>query len=98
MALKIGINGLGRIGRMVIRAIIESKNKNIEIKHINNRSNSKTSCSLLKYDSVHGKFNADIKFNNCDTSSMQLNCFFYEIAEHRDTPILLCGIQRVLKP
>jgi len=64
MALKIGINGLGRIGRMVIRAIIESKNKNIEIKHINNRSNPETSCSLLKYDSVHGKFNADVKFNN----------------------------------
>jgi glyceraldehyde 3-phosphate dehydrogenase len=63
MALKIGINGLGRIGRMVIRAIIESKNKNIEIKHINNRSNSEISCSLLKYDSIHGKFNADIKFS-----------------------------------
>ena len=64
MAIKIGINGLGRIGRMVIRSIIESKNKNIEIKHINNRSNSEVSCSLLKHDSVHGKFNADIKFNN----------------------------------
>ena len=64
MALKIGINGLGRIGRMVIRSIIENKNKNIEIKHINNKSNSEISCSLLKYDSVHGKFNADIKFNN----------------------------------
>jgi glyceraldehyde 3-phosphate dehydrogenase len=64
MSFKIGINGLGRIGRMVIRAIIESKNKNIEIKHINNRSNSEVSCSLLKYDSIHGKFNADIKFNN----------------------------------
>ena len=64
MALKIGINGLGRIGRMVIRSIIENKNKNIEIKHINNRSNSEISCSLLKYDSVHGKFNANIKFNN----------------------------------
>ena len=64
MSIKIGINGLGRIGRMVIRAIIESKNKNLEIKHINNRSNSETSCSLLKYDSVHGKFNADVKFNN----------------------------------
>ena len=64
MAIKIGINGLGRIGRMVIRSIIENKNKNIEIKHINNRSNSEISCSLLKHDSVHGKFNADIKFNN----------------------------------
>ena len=63
MTIKIGINGLGRIGRMVIRSLIESKNKNIEIKHINNRTNSETSCLLLKYDSIHGKFNADINFN-----------------------------------
>ena len=63
MTIKIGINGLGRIGRMVIRSLIESKNKNIEIKHINNRTNSETSCSLLKYDSVHGKFSANINFN-----------------------------------
>jgi len=63
MTIKIGINGLGRIGRMVIRSLIESKNKNIEIKHINNRTNSETSCLLLKYDSVHGKFNANINFN-----------------------------------
>ena len=63
MAIKVGINGMGRIGRMVIRAIIESKNKNIEIKHINNRSNSEASCSLLKYDSIHGKFNADLNFD-----------------------------------
>ena len=40
--------------RMVIRAIIESQNKNIEIKHINNRSNSEASCTLIKYDSIHG--------------------------------------------
>ena len=64
MTLKIGINGLGRIGRMVIRSIIENKNKNIEIKHINNRSNSEISSSLLKHDSIHGKFNAKIKFDS----------------------------------
>ena len=64
MTIKIGINGLGRIGRMLIRAIIESKNKNIEITHINNRSSSEVSCSLIKYDSIHGKFNANIKFDN----------------------------------
>ena len=63
MTLKVGINGMGRIGRMVIRAIIESQNKNIEIKHINNRSNAETSCTLIKYDSVHGKFNAEIEFD-----------------------------------
>jgi len=64
MTLKIGINGLGRIGRMVIRAIFENNNKNIEIKHINNRSNSEISATLLKHDSIHGKFNSEIKFDN----------------------------------
>ena len=63
MAIKVGINGMGRIGRMVIRAIIEGKNKDISIKHINNRSSLNTTCSLLKYDSVHGKFKSNIKVN-----------------------------------
>ena len=63
MAIKIGINGMGRIGRMVVRAIVESKNKNIIIKHINNRTNSEITSSLLKYDSIHGRFNANISFN-----------------------------------
>ena len=63
MTIKIGINGLGRIGRMVIRAIIESKNKKIIIKHINNRTNSEITCSLLKHDSIHGKFNANLAFD-----------------------------------
>ena len=63
MTINVGINGMGRIGRMVTRAIIESKNENIKIKHINNRSNSEASCGLIKYDSVHGKFNADLGFD-----------------------------------
>tara|TARA_B100000131_G_scaffold283743_1_gene291888 strand:+ start:54 stop:1058 length:1005 start_codon:yes stop_codon:yes gene_type:complete len=63
MAIKIGINGMGRIGRMVIRAIIESNNKDISIKHINNRSNLETTRSLLKYDSIHGKLNTNIDLN-----------------------------------
>jgi len=64
MSIKIGINGMGRIGRMIIRSIIENNYSNIEIKHINNRSNSETCSNLLKYDSIHGKFNAEIKFDN----------------------------------
>ena len=63
MTIKIGINGMGRIGRMVARAIIESKNKKIIIKHINNRTNSEITCSLLKHDSIHGKFNANLSFD-----------------------------------
>ena len=63
MTIKIGINGMGRIGRMVVRTIIESKNKKIIIKHINNRTNSEITCSLLKHDSIHGKFNANLTFD-----------------------------------
>ena len=64
MKIKIGINGLGRIGRMVIRSIVEGKYNNIEIKHINNRTNSEISSNLLKHDSIHGRFNSLIKFDN----------------------------------
>ena len=63
MTIKVGINGLGRIGRMIIRSIIENNYKNIEIKHINNRTDPETSSKLLKYDSIHGKFNAEINFD-----------------------------------
>ena len=60
MTIKVGINGMGRIGRMVVRSIIESQDKKIKIQHINNRSNSETTCTLIRYDSIHGKFKADL--------------------------------------
>ena len=63
MKIKVGINGMGRIGRMILRSIIENNNKNIEIKHINNRTNTEACSALLKYDSIHGKFKADINFD-----------------------------------
>ena len=62
MKIKIGINGMGRIGRMIVRSIVENNLKNIEIKHINNRTSSEICSTLLKYDSIHGKFNAEIDF------------------------------------
>ncbi|MDA9731530.1 type I glyceraldehyde-3-phosphate dehydrogenase [Candidatus Pelagibacter sp.] len=63
MKIKIGINGMGRIGRMIIRSIIENDNNKLEIKHINNRTSSEACSTLLKYDSIHGKFNAEISFD-----------------------------------
>ena len=63
MTIKVGINGMGRIGRMVLRSIFENNFKEIEIIHINNRSNSETCSNLLKYDSIHGKFNTDVRFD-----------------------------------
>tara|TARA_B100000575_G_C23134556_1_gene658793 strand:- start:659 stop:1666 length:1008 start_codon:yes stop_codon:yes gene_type:complete len=62
MTIKVGINGMGRIGRMIVRSIYENYKGKIIIKHINNRSNSEICANLLKYDSIHGKFNSQIKF------------------------------------
>ena len=56
MAVKIGINGFGRIGRMVGRAILERNSKNIELVAVNDITDAKMLAHLLKYDSVHGRF------------------------------------------
>ncbi len=61
MTIKIGINGMGRIGRMIVRSIYENHRGKIIIKHINNRSSTEICTNLLKYDSIHGKFNCQIK-------------------------------------
>ena len=61
MRIKIGINGMGRIGRMVLRSIYENHKGKIIVKHINNRSSAEICSNLLKYDSIHGKFNSQIK-------------------------------------
>jgi len=60
MVLKIGINGFGRIGRMVLRSAIENNRKELEIVAINNRGNAEVSSFLLKHDTVHGTFKAKI--------------------------------------
>jgi len=60
MALKIGINGFGRIGRMVLRSIIENNRKDLEVVAINNRGNSEISSFLLKHDTIHGKLKTKI--------------------------------------
>jgi glyceraldehyde 3-phosphate dehydrogenase len=59
MALRIAINGFGRIGRMVFRAALEEKG--VEIVAINDLTNAQTLAHLLKYDSVHGTFNAKVE-------------------------------------
>ena len=61
MTIKVGINGMGRIGRMIVRSIYENYKGKIIIKHINNRSNSEICANLLKYDSIHGNFSSLVK-------------------------------------
>ena len=60
MAIKVGINGFGRIGRMVFRAAVENFSKDIEIVGINDLLDPDYLAYMLKYDSVHGIFNHDI--------------------------------------
>ncbi len=62
MTIKVGINGMGRIGRMIFRSIYEKHKGKIIIKHINNRTNSEICTNLLKYDSIHGNLNSKINF------------------------------------
>ena len=64
MTLKIGINGFGRIGRMVLRSIIENKRKDIEVVAINNRSNAKVSSFLLTHDTIHGSLKNKINYSD----------------------------------
>ena len=70
MAIKIGINGMGRIGRMIVRSIFENYEGKILIKHINNRTNAEICANLLKYDSIHGNFKVNIKSNS---NSIKIN-------------------------
>lgn len=61
MTVKVAINGFGRIGRLVLRAIVESGRKDISIVGVNDLGPIETNAHLLRFDSVHGRFPADVK-------------------------------------
>ena len=64
MAIRVGINGFGRIGRCVLRALYASGTKDIEVVHINDLAPPETIVHLLKYDSVHGRFPVSVTQDN----------------------------------
>ena len=70
MTIKVGINGFGRIGRMVLRSIIENNRKDLEVVAINNRGNNEVSSFLLKHDTIHGHLKAKISH---DAKSISIN-------------------------
>ena len=59
MATKVGINGFGRIGRQVLKAMIERAPKDLEVVAINDLFDVDTNAHLFKYDSTYGKFDGD---------------------------------------
>src|SRR5881392_1308581 len=64
MSIRVGINGFGRIGRNVLRAIAEAGRKDIEVVGINDLGPVETNAHLLRYDSVHGRFPRDVKIHD----------------------------------
>ncbi len=61
MTIRVGINGFGRIGRNVLRAIVESGRTDIQVVSINDLGPVETNAHLLQFDSVHGRFPVDVK-------------------------------------
>ncbi len=61
MTVKIAINGFGRIGRLVLRSIMESGRNDVSVVAINDLATSEANAHLLKYDTVHGRFPGDVK-------------------------------------
>jgi len=66
MAIKLGINGFGRIGRLVFRAIVERGSDLFDIVGVNDLTDAHTLAHLLKYDSVHGRFPGDVSVDGRD--------------------------------
>ena len=69
MAVRVGINGFGRIGRNILRAIAESGRKDIEVVGINDLGPVETNAHLLRFDSVHGRFPGTVTVDG-DTISL----------------------------
>src|SRR6201985_752482 len=69
MALRVAINGFGRIGRLVLRAIVESGRRDIEVVAVNDLGPVETNAHLLRYDSVHGRFPAQVSAP-CDNADI----------------------------
>jgi len=64
MTIKIGINGFGRIGRLVARALVEYDIRDVELVAINSPGAIETSAHLLRYDSVHGRFGHNVEISD----------------------------------
>jgi len=89
MAIKVGINGYGRIGRNILRALYESKrNSQVQIVALNDLGDAKTNAHLTRYDTVHGKFPGEVAV---DGDSMVVNGDRIRVLAERDPAKLPWG-------
>ncbi|MCF3932754.1 type I glyceraldehyde-3-phosphate dehydrogenase [Acuticoccus sp. M5D2P5] len=85
MAVKVAINGFGRIGRNVLRAIVEAGRTDIEVVAINDLGPVETNAHLLRYDSVHGRFPAEV---GVDGDKIVINGKSIRVTSERDPKAL----------
>ena len=89
MAIKIAINGYGRIGSNIMRAIYESgRNKEIQVVAINDLGDAKTNAHLTQYDSAHGRFNGTV---SVDGDHLVVNGDRIRVCSERDPANLPWG-------
>jgi glyceraldehyde 3-phosphate dehydrogenase len=81
MSVKVGINGFGRVGRNVLRAILESGRTDIEVVAINDLTPIDSSTYLFKYDSTHGIFPSDVSHSE---NAMIIDCKSINISADKD--------------
>jgi glyceraldehyde 3-phosphate dehydrogenase len=88
MTVRVGINGFGRIGRLVLRAAMESKRNDIEFVAINDLGSAKDNAHLLTFDSVHGRYPGHI---DADASSISVDGHQIRVLSERDPASLPWG-------
>src|SRR6476660_3895902 len=97
MAVRVAINGFGRIGRNILRAVVEAKRKDIEIVAVNDLGPVETNAHLLRYDSVHGRFPHSVAVQG-DTISIGREKFkVTAIRDPRELPWKELGIDIALE-
>jgi len=88
MAIKIGINGFGRIGRLVFRAILERGDHDFDVVAVNDLTDAATLAHLFKYDSVHGRFPGEVR---ADGDGLIVNGDRFRVLSERDPANLPWG-------
>ncbi len=84
MTIRIGINGFGRIGRNILRALFESRRKGLEIVAINDLNSINTSAFLLEYDTNHGHIGCDVRYDEDNITLNQHSLSYSSISNLAD--------------
>ena len=95
--IKIGINGFGRIGRLILRAILENYSKKIQVVAINDLGSIETNAHLIKYDSTHGVLSHDIKTSKDGFNILNQNIKVYAERDPSNLPWGKIGADIILE-